>query len=1390
MATKFGVQLKSKGGADDPPGGGKEGPQGSVTASGAHRSDFKTKPVSDLKSMFDKKDQEAKESIAVLTRNSSISSENEVSKTVKTDFVGVSGNSKIQLESKTVKTDTVGVSGNSKIQVSSTSKSSSVSGNKLTADDKSAFEALRGKLNKTDIQSLLDIKEPVVGVAKSKTFGTSGGTFQATIEKNKVQTTQDEDSKVPVTKADAASVLSFGLTKLRTRPIQEPLADKLSTKTESSKQSTPAVKELGKEKIILGVAKGWKGTDDAVSKDLSSKSGGKSGVFSASAVGKVRTEVKEEKEPKVKGFRSVSPVNFKSGSSDESVVSCNLSPRGYKPPTFDFNTQKSDETADVKTDINKNFKKLDYANTDGLSKEIKTSTPIRDHKSLERENSSGSLGSKLERTDSKPKLSAVEQLAMDKERLKNNRTSGSFSSDQEKGKRSPKNKKEEFKWLEKGRISLEEFKEQKKSTSPIQRPLSRASSSGSSSSLSRSDAVSVQAQSNRVSSPEPSKQGQSHLSPFMEGEVQLRSKKGEFAVSTRSKISVEKFTEIKKGFESKQVESQTVLKEVTRPKLEVKMGKKLLERKQSFEGGEIFRSRSIERQEVVSPRDRGNVLGTVKALVELDAKAKAQPEIMRRTKSLPSDSLEDDNSSSMDYDDVANGPFSPLYQVVQEVDDVSNEGDISSDADLIYEEIPAHDPSAMLSRGDPENKAKFKDRRSMAFKKRQKQVEETPPSTEIQAGNDGDIDSDSDSIYEPIDDECDKVSESDSLELPPEVPSLPPSRNESTGNKKKKKEPKGEKEDKVKKGFRGKLKQFYKGRSKESDPTLVTSSSLSNGSNGVLSKLKKLNKSKASNSAPNLEELAKSSYSAPNLEEFFENNPVCDSEGTDTEGDVGEEMSKRMTKSEDEGGTEGSTLAPPPLPPRRPSSSIDLKGDNEYEAPKRHSQEINSGHSSSSLDNKGGRTSPLPLPPRNRISNKLDLNVVVPVKPGGDARKSQWAPNKDSYLQTQKLSHPDIPFIDESPVKSPPSDPDAPPLPVRPQPVTKRHGTSTASTSSYVDADNLRKLKDSYVDVGEAPLPEDEYSLAEEIRPLAGRKELEKRPISSAYIKPTDLSTVPEPRSIDNRAGTPPVSEMMTYIKMQDGMYLDLSEDQVYGTAGRYKSNLESESLYQFYNKEKITRASRRNAIYSDYIESDEEDDYSSGAETRDSIYEDLSEYSSSGRGSMELEKPTPGAAPSPGQQQDKISTLDMFGKKGTVLRTLWAEMPEVKASGVLEKIAPQERKLQEHMFEILTSEATYLKSMNILIDVFLKSQEFGVDSALTNKCVLTKQERHYIFSNIGAIRDASERFLASLEARWKQNVVLSDICDIIAEHASKHFDCYIHYCSNQVFQDRTVTEL
>ena len=63
-----------------------------------------------------------------------------------------------------------------------------------------------------------------------------------------------------------------------------------------------------------------------------------------------------------------------------------------------------------------------------------------------------------------------------------------------------------------------------------------------------------------------------------------------------------------------------------------------------------------------------------------------------------------------------------------------------------------------------------------------------------------------------------------------------------------------------------------------------------------------------------------------------------------------------------------------------------------------------------------------------------------------------------------------------------------------------------------------------------------------------------------------------------------------------------------------------------------------------------DEEEYDSAGEK---VYEDLSDFSS---GST----PSEGNVGHEDKCQKKLSTLEMFGKKGTVLRALWAEMPEV----------------------------------------------------------------------------------------------------------------------------------
>ncbi|PWA30875.1 hypothetical protein CCH79_00010604 [Gambusia affinis] len=129
-----------------------------------------------------------------------------------------------------------------------------------------------------------------------------------------------------------------------------------------------------------------------------------------------------------------------------------------------------------------------------------------------------------------------------------------------------------------------------------------------------------------------------------------------------------------------------------------------------------------------------------------------------------------------------------------------------------------------------------------------------------------------------------------------------------------------------------------------------------------------------------------------------------------------------------------------------------------------------------------------------------------------------------------------------------------------------------------------------------------------------------------------------------------------------------------------------------------------------------------------------------------------------------------------------WSQLPQVQESGILSTITPQERKRQEAIFEIITSEHSYLHSLGILV------RHFKSSAAL--KKTMTTTEHHHLFSNISVIHTASQRFFKDLEQRHNEQLVIRDISDIVQNHAAHHFAPYIVYCSNETFQQRTLQKL
>ncbi|XP_044855920.1 rho guanine nucleotide exchange factor 15 [Mauremys mutica] len=131
---------------------------------------------------------------------------------------------------------------------------------------------------------------------------------------------------------------------------------------------------------------------------------------------------------------------------------------------------------------------------------------------------------------------------------------------------------------------------------------------------------------------------------------------------------------------------------------------------------------------------------------------------------------------------------------------------------------------------------------------------------------------------------------------------------------------------------------------------------------------------------------------------------------------------------------------------------------------------------------------------------------------------------------------------------------------------------------------------------------------------------------------------------------------------------------------------------------------------------------------------------------------------------------------------SLWQDLPAVRDSGLLRRISPQERKMQESLFEVLTSEASYQRSLRLLAEHFVESRELGQ--------TLLPRERQALFSSVLRVREISARFLEALERRVAENLQIRDLSDVVAAHARRDFPAYVDYVRNQPYQEREYSAL
>ncbi|XP_029007892.1 rho guanine nucleotide exchange factor 19 isoform X2 [Betta splendens] len=144
------------------------------------------------------------------------------------------------------------------------------------------------------------------------------------------------------------------------------------------------------------------------------------------------------------------------------------------------------------------------------------------------------------------------------------------------------------------------------------------------------------------------------------------------------------------------------------------------------------------------------------------------------------------------------------------------------------------------------------------------------------------------------------------------------------------------------------------------------------------------------------------------------------------------------------------------------------------------------------------------------------------------------------------------------------------------------------------------------------------------------------------------------------------------------------------------------------------------------------------------------------------------------------------FSSPSTPIRVtpcaLWQDLEEVKASGLLRGLTSRQIHLQECMFEVISSEASYLKSLEVAVNHFYASKAL--------EQTLSHREHHILFSNIRRVMAASEKFFVDLEMHLGERVLMSQVGDIVLRHCPEFHALYVPYVTNMMYQEALLNQL
>ncbi|XP_072183041.1 rho guanine nucleotide exchange factor 5 isoform X2 [Excalfactoria chinensis] len=156
----------------------------------------------------------------------------------------------------------------------------------------------------------------------------------------------------------------------------------------------------------------------------------------------------------------------------------------------------------------------------------------------------------------------------------------------------------------------------------------------------------------------------------------------------------------------------------------------------------------------------------------------------------------------------------------------------------------------------------------------------------------------------------------------------------------------------------------------------------------------------------------------------------------------------------------------------------------------------------------------------------------------------------------------------------------------------------------------------------------------------------------------------------------------------------------------------------------------------------------------------------------------------SPRLRRKVLSPQDSYLQRLSVSSnaSLWQDIPMIRGSRLLLNMSRDEQKLQEAKFELIMSEASYLRSLNVAVDHFQRSTEL--------QAILSNQERQWLFSRLQDVRDVSASFLFDLEEKFEENMFTFHVCDVALKHAPEFRRVYLPYVTNQTYQEQTFQRL